>query len=447
MSDLLAVGATGVRAYQTALSTVSDNIANAGTAGYTRRTTTLREVTSISARAAISAQTGNGVRVATIDRQADDLRAAAVRTAGSDLAKTQTSITWLEAVEGALSQNTLGDSLTAFYNSAKAVSADPTASVPRAAFIEAGVTVANAFKVTGAALDTAAGDLGVQVQSAVQQLNGLADSLGKVNDGLGRVQPGTAAAAQLLDQRDQLLEQIGALSNVSVATDDIGRVTVRLGDATGPVLLSGDVPGYVSYSLSASGAVSYAVSRNGAVSALTPTGGALAGIADGAQRIADARLALDQIATDFTTSVNTVQTSGRDLDGIAGTPLFTTGADPTDISVAITDPRKIAAAAVGGGPRDNSNIASLETARSSAGVESRLTLLISSNASTLAARRQVADAQTTIRDGAVAARDTQSGVNLDNEAVDLMRYQQAYQASSRVIQAAQDIFNTLLNLR
>ena len=48
MSDLLSIGASGVRAYQTALSTVSENIANTGTAGYTRRTTTLGEVGSIS---------------------------------------------------------------------------------------------------------------------------------------------------------------------------------------------------------------------------------------------------------------------------------------------------------------------------------------------------------------------------------------------------------------
>ena len=47
MSDLLSIGASGVRAYQTALSTVSENIANTGNAGYTRRTTALSEVSSV----------------------------------------------------------------------------------------------------------------------------------------------------------------------------------------------------------------------------------------------------------------------------------------------------------------------------------------------------------------------------------------------------------------
>jgi flagellar hook-associated protein 1 FlgK len=385
--------------------------------------------------------------VTSIARASDDLRSAAVRAAGSDVAKTEASVTWLQQIETSLSGNTLSDSLTAFFNAAKAVSADPTASTPRTAFLEAASTVGNAFSLTGKALDQANSDLDTTATNAVTQLNSLLTSLAQVNNGLGSSQPGTGAAAQLLDQRDQLLEQVSAITNTSVTTDDLGRVTLRLGDATGPLALAGDVAGFVAYSRNSSGAVAYSVSRSGAVGTLSPTGGALAGIVDGAQRIANARQQLNQVATDFTTAVNNVQTQGRDLDGNAGAPLFTVGATPTDISVAVTDPRAIAAASVGGGPRDNSNINALETARQSGAFENTLTTIISTNASALSARKQVADAQNTIRDGAVAARDSVSGVNLDAEAVDLMRFQQAYQASSRVIQVAQDTFQSLLNLR
>ena len=69
------------------------------------------------------------------------------------------------------------------------------------------------------------------------------------------------------------------------------------------------------------------------------------------------------------------------------------------------------------------------------------------NATTLASRKQVADAQSAIRDGAVAARDAISGVNLDSEAVDLLRFQQAYSASSRIIQVARDTLQTILDIR
>lgn len=447
MSDLLAIGATGVRAYQTALTTVSDNIANAGTAGYSRRTTALGEITSTSAHASASASTGNGVTVTGINRAADELKEAAVRSAGSDVARTLGSVNWLQQIEGALSDNTLPQSLTSFFNAAKTLAADPTATTPRAAFIEAGKTVAEAFTTTGNALDQATATLDATAQNGVTQLNGLLSNLGKVNNGLGSAQPGTAASAQLLDQRDQILEQISAISNVNVATDDLGRVTLKLGDASGPVALQGDVPAFVGYSRNASGAVQFTVSRNGNVATLSPTGGALAGVVDGAQRIANARSELNQIATDFTTAVNDLQAQGRDLNGNPGVPFFSVGATPTDITTAITDPSTVAAAAVGGGPRDNTNINAFETIRQSGGFEDRLTTVISSNASTLASRQQVSDAQNTIYDGAVAARDSVSGVSLDSEAVDLVRFQQAYQASSRVIQTAQDMFQTLLNIR
>ncbi|MEO7169165.1 MAG: flagellar basal body rod C-terminal domain-containing protein, partial [Sphingomonas sp.] len=100
-----------------------------------------------------------------------------------------------------------------------------------------------------------------------------------------------------------------------------------------------------------------------------------------------------------------------------------------------------------GGTRDNSNLKALSTLRSSAGFEGKTTALISGNAATLASRQQVAQAQSAIRDGAVAARDAVSGVNLDSEAVDLMRFQQAYQASSRVIQVARETLQSILDIR
>ncbi|MGJ3648445.1 flagellar hook-associated protein FlgK [Sphingomonas sp. GlSt437] len=447
MSDLLAVGASGVLAYQTALSTVSENISNAGTAGYSRRTTTLQEITATSSRASASSSTGSGVTVTGINRAADDLRQASVRAAGSDVARSQGSVTWLQSIETALSGNTLQDSLTGFFNAAKTVAADPTASTPRNALIEAGSAVASAFQLTGKALDDATTQLDTTANNAIGQLNNLLASLGQVNDGLGRSQPGTGASAQLLDQRDQLLGQVSAITNTTVSTDALGRVTLQLGDSSGPVALAGDTAAFIGYARNGSGAVSFTVSRQGVTSTLSPTGGALAAVSEGAGRLANARSTLNQIASNFTATINNVQAQGRDLAGNPGAAFFATGATPTDITVAITDPNQIAAAAVGGGTRDNTNINAFETVRQSGGYEASLSTTIAANASTLTARKQVADAQSTIYDGAVAARDNVSGVNLDAEAVDLLRFQQAYQASSRVIQTASDIFQSILQIR
>ncbi|HSI18295.1 MAG TPA: flagellar hook-associated protein FlgK [Sphingomonas sp.] len=448
MSDMLSIGASGVRAYQTALTTVSDNIANTGTTGYTRRSADMREIAPASSIAGNSAvSVGNGVLATGISRSVDQFRAADVRSASADLARSETGIDWLGRVQSALTGNQLGDRLTSFFTSANAVAADPTATTPRSAMLEAASSAASSFAATGTALDNVAATLDATADNATTTLDSLGAALAKVNDGLGRSAEGSGARASLLDQRDQLLEQMSAIADVNVTTDTAGRSTVRLGGATGPVFVAGSEAGSVSYARGDSGAVSFAVHRAGTSATFSPTGGALAGVVDAAARVTGARDQLNAIATDFAAGVNAVQAQGRDLDGNAGAAMFTAGATPTDLSVSLTDPRGIAAAAVGGGPRDNSNLVAFASLRGSGGFEASTTALISDTASTLAARQQVADAQSAIRDGAVAARDNVSGVNLDSEAVDLMRFQQAYSASSRVIQVARETFQSILDIR
>lgn len=448
MSDLLGIGASGVRAYQSALTTVSENIANAGTAGYARRTTTLSELSSASTGLTTRVVSGgNGVLVSGIGRAADQFRSADVRAAGADLARSETAIGWLDRIETTFNGTQLGTRLTSFFNATKAIAADPSAVTPRQAMLESATAVAAAFAGAGKGLDAITAELDTTANGAVAGLDALGASLGRINDALGRVQPNTSGAAQLLDQRDQLLERMSAISDVSVATDAAGRATVRLGNSAGPVFVAGSEAGHVSYVRNDEGAVSFAVQRDGIVGTVSPGGGVLAGVADGAARLAAARDQLNAIATGFVDGVNAVQGQGQDLDGKGGSAMFAVGASPTDMALVLTDPRGIAAATPGGGLRNNGNLAGFDTLRSTGKAEAAVTALVSSNAAALTARRSVAEAQGAIRDTAVAARDAVTGVNLDTEAVDLLRFQQAYQASSRVIQVARETLQSILDIR
>ncbi|MGN6278194.1 MAG: flagellar hook-associated protein FlgK [Sphingomonas sp.] len=447
MSDLLNIGASGIRAYQNAISTVSENIANSGVEGYSKRTTNLSEVaastTTITRREVTAA---SGVITTGISRAGDPIKEAAVRSSASDLASSDSAIQWLDQIQSAMTNNKLGDSLTSFFNSANAVAADPSATAPRIAMLDAAQGAASAFSATGTALANIGDSIDLSAQDSVSTFNGLAAALAKVNDGLSRNVPGTNGSAQLLDQRDQLLEQMSAIANVSVATDDVGRVTVRVGGTSGPLIVQGNTSGSLSYARGA-GAVAYKVHFGGAIQSAAITGGALAGIADGAQRLAEAQQQVADVASSFTDGVNQVQASGVDLDGNPGQPIFATGATATDISVVLASPRGIAAAAAGGGPLDNANLANLSSLRSTGDFEGQVGQVTTDTASALAAKQTIADAQATIHDNAVSDRDSVSGVSLDTEAVDLLKFQQAYSASSRVIQAARDIFQSILEIR
>jgi flagellar hook-associated protein 1 FlgK len=388
---------------------------------------------------------GNGVTVTGISRQADTYRAAAVRSAGADLARTEAGSIWLERIETSLTGSDLGDRLTSFFGAARQLAADPTSEPQRAVLLENAKALAGAFATTGRNLDQAMIDLDAESAQAVGQLNALAEALAKANDGLGRVGTGGAAAAQLADRRDLILEEMSGLADIGVGIDALGRATVTMG-ASGPTLVRGSDAGRVSYAR-AGGAVTLTVQNGGSFQAFTPVGGALAGLSEVAGRIFDTRASLNALATDFVGEVNAIQAGGRDLAGLAGQPLFGAGSSPTDIEVVLTDPRGIAAASIGGGVRDNGNLQLLENMRAAHGWETGLTRLVTGNAAALEQRKLVAEAQAAIRDGAVTARDRVSGVDLDNEAVELMRFQQAYQASSRVIQVARDIMQTLLEIR
>ena len=445
MSDMLSIGASGVYAYQNAMATVSENIANTGVAGYSRRSTTLSEVLTTGGGVATRNTTaGQGVVAMGIARAGDIYKTQAVRSSAADLAKTQSGATWLDRIQTALTGNALGDRLTSFYASATTLAADPTSSASRSTMLGSATTAAASFTATGRALQSVDDDLDSTAQDAVSTLTTLGQTLAKINDGLSRSGAGTTTAAQLSDQRDTVLEQMSAITDIAVTTDQAGRATVNVGGTGGPVLVSGSTSGSVAYSRNTEGTVGFTVDMNGSVSTLSPNGGALAGIVDGAQKVSDAITNLNGIATDFTTQVNTVQAQGRDLNGQPGAAIFATGATPTSVTVVMDDPNGLAAASVGGGTRDGSNLDALQAARTSSAVETRTTTLVAGNAAALAQRQSVATAQTSIHDGAVAARDAVSSVDLDTEAVDLLRFQQAYSAASRVIQVARDTFQSII---
>jgi flagellar hook-associated protein 1 FlgK len=448
MSDMLSIGASGVRAYQTALTTVGDNIANTGVEGYTRRTTTLGQVSSVGGITG-RAISGSGVTVLGIRREAEAWRATSVRSAGADLARTETGSVWLNAIQSSLTGNSLGERLTGFFTTARALAADPTSVPQRAVLVETATTLAAAFAATGRALDQSMAELDATAQQATDQLNALGASLAKVNDGLARAGVGGGTAAQLADQRDQILEQMSALTDIGVTIDPVGRATVKLGGSSGsggPTFVVGTQAGHVTFDRQG-GATALVVQQGGSFQTFTPVGGALAGIGEGATRIADTRASLNAIASDFVAVVNAGQAGGRDLDGQPGAPLFAVGHTPTDLTMVLDDPRGLAAAAVGAGTRDASNLAALERERGGRGWEKGVTALVAGNAAALEQRKLVTEAQTAIRDGAIAAQAAVSGVDLDQEAVDLMRFQQAYQASSRVIQVARDVMQTILDIR
>src|SRR3546814_1314797 len=100
------------------------------------------------------------------------------------------------------------------------------------------------------------------------------------------------------------------------------------------------------------------------------------------------------------------------------------------------------------GMADNGNIRGLiDTRLGNPGFEGKFTREVTRVATNLSDTTALATAAQAVRDKALEARDSASAVNLDEEAAELIRFQQAYQASAKIIAAAREIFQTMLDIR
>jgi flagellar hook-associated protein 1 FlgK len=217
-----------------------------------------------------------------------------------------------------------------------------------------------------------------------------------------------------------------------------------MNDNGGPVLLDGSsaVPGQLRLTVSATGTLGMSVTSDGTTSAISPTSGALAGYAEAANQIAGRRQQIDGLAVDLVQKVNAWNAQGTDLNGDPGADLLS-GTDAASLAVSVTDPGLIAAADA---TTPNGNLLTLSALRGNDGVEANWRGIVNDQALKVQSAQTTAASAASAKDGAYSDLDDVSGVDLDNEAADLMRFQQAYSASAKIIQTARETLQAVLDL-
>ncbi len=438
MTDLLTLGAGGVRGYSRALQTIGDNIANAQTPGFARRSTTLSEQVASGDTVFYRNQvTPGGVQATGVTRATDPWLIEDARTSAADAGRTAARLTWLEASESALNDGGagVGRAMTRLFNRADELAADPAGAAQRTAFLQSADDLAATFRRTADSLAGAADGVADAAGLAVGQVNTDVSALSRVNVGLRRARDGSSNQATLLDERDRLIDAITATLPVTVALDARGAADLTL---PGGALLFGKDQTMLALSTLTGGRL--ALSAGG--HSLSPATGALAGLIDAADHIAGQRSALDAVAMSIAAAVNTQHQAGRDAAGNAGLALLTIASGAADIVAA---PRAIGEVAAADGAGANGNALAFGTLRGANGGEAIWATLAAQQSQQVASARAQDAAASSRRDGAATARDAISAVDLDREAADLVRFQQAYDASARVIQVARETMQTILN--
>ncbi|MFN4112560.1 MAG: flagellar hook-associated protein FlgK [Sphingomonadaceae bacterium] len=443
--NLLQIGQSGAMAARAALELTGQNIANAGNADYARRSLALADLTPTGAVAFTQGFTaGSGVRIDRVARSEATLLFAQARQSGSDLARASAELEGLREAERAVEQAGIYPALVEFEAALGALRSDPLSPSLRAAVLERGRVLADSVRLGDRGLASAMENTRFASQAGVASLNTDAGELARLNDALLRAREGTSGHAALLDRRDALLGRMAQSARITVEHGQRGTVNVRLGDGSGPYLVSGTSATPFDAVPQPDGTLAFTLGG----APVTMASGALAGQAQALAAQRDARGELDALAVQLVTQVNAAQASGVTPAGAPGQPFFA-GTAARDLAVVLVDGSGLATAPAGAGPqsRSTANLDALRGVLGNGGPTAAADALLSRLSQSVAGRAVSRDVMATVAESANAALFRETAVDLDAEAANLLRFQQAFQASGRVIQTAAEIFDTILGIR
>lgn len=448
MSDLLGIGKSGVMAYQNALSAISENVVNANNEGFARRQVTMKEAMSDQGPMLLyrGSTAFGGVQATEVTRVWDQFSASKAWSANSDNSQASTRSQFFAHVQDSLDDGNagVGVKLTAVFTAGNALAANPTDTTLRQSMIYALQDAAGAITSTASNLSKLSGTIATQAGMATGQVNDALAALAKLNLALKSSPQGTSGRASLEDQRDSIITTISDKLGVDVSLDPYGAATIRMNDMGGAVLVDGNsvIPGSLALAVSGTGTLSMTVTSGGTSTAVSPTSGALAGYAEAANQVAGRRQQIDALAVNFAQQINGWNVAGTDLNGNPGAGLMS-GTDAASLTVAVTDPNLIAAA---NATSPNGNLLTLASLRGATGAEATWKGIVNDQALKVQSAQTQASTASAARDSAYSDLDDTSGVDLDSEAADLMRFQQAYSASAKIIQTARDTLQSILAL-
>jgi flagellar hook-associated protein 1 FlgK len=446
MSDLLGIGASGVRSYQTALSAIGQNVSNADTAGYTRRTVSLTENSSGGTGLGSSSSIEfNGVQSASVGRAWNDYQAQAARSAAGDAGSADSIYTWLSNAETSLNDtaNGVGQSATAFFSAGTALAGDPNSAANQQSFLSSLGQTATAFNTTATSLASVSSGIATDATTTVQSVNSTLDQIDKINLQLKSTQPGSSQSADLMDQRDGLLDSLSSNVGINVSLDSNGAATVTLAGTSQQLTASpGNTGTRFAITSGANGALALQAIQNGQSTSVTSPGGKLGGLLQSATSVAGRRTQLDKMASDFTAAVNAWQAQGQTSSGAAGGALLS-GTTAATIKITTSDPGAIAGASSSAA---NGNLLSLSSLRGATGIEQSWSSMVTEQGQAVASAKAADTAAGSVASSTMDARNATSGVDLNTEAAELIRYQQAYSGAAKVIQTAQTTMQAILDL-
>ena len=453
LNSALSIIVGSLDADQGAISVTTNNLANANTPGYDRQIVQFSENDPIQEG---NLSFGTGVTL----EQAQTVRSNVLQIQLNQ--ETQASgqldsfVSGMSQVETLFNETTgtgLQTPLSAFFSSLQQLSTNPSDSSLRVGVISAAQNLATAFNQSSSALTTQQSDLNQSVEQSVGEVNNFTTQVAQLNNQISGLTESGEDPSALIEQRDVVLQNLSNVIGISIIGGDNNNITVTTGNGS-PLVVGNQSFALQTQTNTATG-MQDVFSQGQDITSQISAGELGGQIQVRDQQIPSILNQLDTLASSIENSVNTQSQAGYDLNGNPGTNLFTTppvgvaGAAAT-MGVAISNPSLVAASS--DGPAGSNGTANALAAIANQAIVNGQTpsdyysgtVFQIGNAVSNATAEQTAAQQVTQQlQNQIGAL---SGVSLNEEAANLTKFQQAYDASARVVTIISDLTNEAINL-
>ncbi|MDE3104918.1 MAG: flagellar hook-associated protein FlgK [Acidobacteriota bacterium] len=457
LTSLIDASTAALQADQVALDATSNNVANQGTAGYTRQTVQFQSADVVSL--------GNGQYSTVVTAQAVSQRNRVLEQMVQQQAQAQSqssaiaaayqqieAVFQLSSSSSAAAGTQLGVALNGFFSSLTSLSANPSDPATQQSVLSSAQTLVGAFNGAASQLTQITDSINQTVPSVVGQVNALTKTIAGLNQQIAQLSPGQDAGT-LEDQRQAAIAQLSQYIGLDQISSSGNGITLA---TTSGTLLVGDATSYPLGTVAHLGNTDVLdASGNDITASLTGNGGQLGGMFRvRSQVLPGISSALDTLAYNLATAVNAQNQSGVNSSGVAGLALFgvsgVAGAAGS-LSLAASSTAALAPAAAGQGSAGNTNAQALAGLANTPLVGGQsasgaLAALLGQIGASAAGASQDASAQQARLTTLTTQRDSYSAVSLDQEAANLTQYQRSYEAAAKVFTIADTMMAAALNL-
>ncbi len=454
---VLQVGRQALAAHQEALNVTGHNIANANTPGYTRQRVVLETSAPITTRAG---QVGCGVKVREIERVYDQYLTRQINDENETLGRWEAEKGGLERVEAVLNEAPgygLSQAMSEFWGAWQDLSNNPSGQTERQMLAGAGENLADNFQRIYNDLSQLQTEMNTYVTQTVEEINFKAGQITDINQKIVTIEAGGGNANDCRDERDVFIKELAKMIDLTAAEQNDGMVTITLGD--GGKLVEGAASFGLTTLTNASGFDDVAWASDPATSINSSiSDGKLKGYLE----VRDEEISsyvdkLEALAGTIKDAVNARHTTGFGLDGATGNDFFSGALADNDFGLSTTvlnDTNTIAAASAASGvPGDGSNaisMAELQYSLTMSGNTATFDDYYNSLVSTVGTDVQQATSRYEHQDAMVSYldnyRESISGVSLDEEMINMLQFETAYEAAAKVINSVDRMIETLMSI-